>query len=162
MCVQFNEGQEIKNIHLFNCTGQGQHGHMVAECRAEFAVLPPGSGGLLCPHSSGRVPQAVQGWMCQMSLPVAGCLCYLEMHPAPNRNNRDGSRFKALAQSVTPRHENCWIHLEQNKDVTTTMRSAEYSASQKDFSDVEPHMSLLKSYFPNPHLVSGFMFILHL
>lgn len=37
-----------------------------------------------------------------MSLPGAGGLCYLEMHPAPNRNNRDGSRFKALAQNVKP------------------------------------------------------------
>lgn len=39
MCLQFSDDQEIKNIHLFNCTGQGQHGHMVAECRAGFAVL---------------------------------------------------------------------------------------------------------------------------
>lgn len=41
-----------------------------------------------------------------MSLPGAGCFCYLEMHPAPIRNNRDGSRFKALAQNVTPWPEN--------------------------------------------------------
>lgn len=105
MCLQSSEGHEIKSIHLLNCTGQGQHRHMVTEWRAGFAMLAP------CFHLGQEVsaltglegslqPTGSAGWMCQMSLPSARYLCYLEMHPAPNRNNRDGSRFKAPAQTL--------------------------------------------------------------
>lgn len=104
MCLQFSGGQEIKNIHFLNHTGQGQHWHLVPECRAGFAMLAyTWVRRASLPSQDWKdpcSPQAVQGWMCQMSLPGAGYLCYQEMHPAPNRNNRDGSGFKALAQTL--------------------------------------------------------------
>lgn len=108
MCLQFSEGQEIKNIHFLNHTGQGQHWHLVPECRAGFAMLAyTWVRRASLPSQDWKdpcSPQAVQGWMCQMSLPGAGYLCYQEMHPAPNRNNRDGSGFKALAQTIKWHH----------------------------------------------------------
>lgn len=58
MCLQFNEGQEIKSIHLFNCPGQGQQGNMVAGLATLAACFHLGQEDSYALHRTGRVPVA--------------------------------------------------------------------------------------------------------
>jgi len=109
MCLQLSEGQEIKSIHLFNCHRQGQHRLRVAVHGAGLAV----AGRLLCPawdwKGSERTKclSTAHGW-CWVdvanSLPSDRYLGYLEVHPAQNRSNRQGSGFEEPVQTINWRY----------------------------------------------------------
>lgn len=169
MHLQFSEGRWLKSTHLFHRLGEGQHGRRVAAYRAGFAVLAacfhPGWEGSSALHGTGRAargpsaclrPMAGVGQTWQMSFLGAEYLCCLETHPAQNRNNRQGSGFKALVQTLNWHYSLKITESVQSKTkILQLLRKALSIHSPRRISQMLnlSHLCWNLSYFPNSLLI---------